>query len=213
MRINTTTRSLTPVLLAAFTAVALLGCNEIADAIDENKDALDVPVSASHSFPAKFDVGKATGQTAGQKAPAEVTHDLSVPAQDLDLIAQVPELKNAEGRVKSFEITKLAATPKTNTVTGALPSFDLYIGALGNKDLTKAVKVATIPSIPGKSTAVIAATLPAAGMKAAQEHFTKLRFSQSMVAKLVVKKGEEVPDGAADLSITMGLKIVLNPIK
>lgn len=197
----------------ASACVGLTGCDQIGDAIDNNKNVLDVPIETEYSFPTAFDVGAATGQAAGQKAPAKVTHDLSVPGQDVDLVKEAPALANAKGRVKSMEITKIEALPSTNTVTGALPSLDLLIGALGEKDVSKAIKIATIPSIPSKSTAVVSATIDAQGMKDAQKYLTTLGFSQHLVAKLVVEKDDTVPGGKADMTVTLGVKAVLNPIK
>lgn len=200
-------------LLAVAALVALAGCDQINDAIDDNKGVLDVPIETEYAFPTSFDVGAVTGQTAGQKAPDKVEHDLSVPGQDIDLIKEAPALKNAEGRVKSLEILKIDALPTANTVTGPLPSFDLLIGALGEKDTTKAIKIATIPAIPPKSTALVQAQIDVQGLKDAQQHLTALKFSQHLVAKMVINKGEEIPGGKADLTVTLGLKAVLNPIK
>ena len=210
---DTFSRAVAGPLAIALLATALLGCDQIGQAIDDNKGKLDVPIETDYSFPTAFDVGKATGQAAGQPAPADVEHDLSVPGQDVDLIKEAPALKNAEGRVKSLEITRIEALPSTNTVTGALPSFDLLIGPLGEKDASKAKKIATIPAIPSKSTAVVKATIDAAGMKEAQQYLTTLKFSQHLVAKMVVKKGDTVPGGKADLKVTLGMKAVLNPVK
>jgi hypothetical protein len=210
-------RTIAKIFLPAFALLiattSLSGCDQLSDAIDDNKSKLDVPIETTYSLPAAFDVGAATGAAAGQKAPADVTHDLSAPGQDVDLIKEAPALKNAEGRVKSLEIIKIEALPSSNSITGALPSFDLLIGPVGEKDSSKAIKVATIPSIPSKSTAVVAATIDAQGMKDAQTHLTTLRFSQHLVAKMVIKKGETVPGGKANLSVTLGLKAVLSPIK
>lgn len=201
------------VTLLSLVVTLTVGCDQLQDTIDDPKSALNVPISTSYTFKTAFDIGAATGALAGQKAPETVEKDLSVPAQDVDLVKEAPVLKDAKGRVKSLEITKIEAKPFSNSVTGALPSFDLYIGALGEKDVAKAIKIATIPPIPSKSTDTFAATIDAQGMKDAQQHLTTLAFSQFLVAKLVVNKGEDVPGGKANLDVTLGLKAVLNPIK
>ncbi len=206
-------RSFLSFVAACLLLAPLCACDQIAEAIDDNKDKLDVPIETTHSFPTAFDVGAATGKAAGQKAPAKIEHDLSVPGQDVDLIKEAPALKNAEGRVKSLEIKRIEAKPTANSVTGTLPSFDLLIGPLGEKNAANAIKIATIPAIPAKSMAVVAATIDAQGMKDAQAHLTKLRFSQHLVAKLVVNKDDQVPGGKAALNVTLSLKAVLNPIQ
>ncbi len=205
--------SLLTTLLAVAAVLSLTACDQFADAVDENKNKLDVPVQTSYTFSTSFDIGAIMGSAAGQKAPQKIEKDLSLPATSIDLVKQVPALANAKGRVKSFEITKIDAHPKVNSVTGALPSFDLHVGAHSNTDLAQTAKIATIPSIPSKSTAVVAAVLHKDGMAAAQPHFTALAFSQMIVAKMVVNKGETVPGGKADLDITLAIKAVLNPIK
>ena len=201
--------------IAATIAVLAIGvgCDQISDAIDENKGVLNVPIETDYTFPTAFDVGAATGALAGQKAPDKMEKDLSAPAQDVDLVKEAPALKDAKGRVKSLEITKIVAKPKSNSVTGVLPSFDIYIGALGNEDLSKAFKIATIPPIPAGSTANVNATIDSQGTADAQQHLITLAFSQFVVAKMVIEKGDQVPGGKADLDVTLGLKAVLNPIK
>ncbi len=194
-------------------ALAFTGCDQFNKAVDDNKSLLDIPISTEYEFATSFDIGTAMGAAAGQLAPADVSKTIAPPPSDVDLVAEVQALKDAKGRVKSFEITKIVVTPTTNTVTTALPSFELYIGPIGAKDTAGSAKIATIPSIPAGSTTAVNAVLDAAGQKTAQQWLTTLAFSQGMAATMVVKKGETVPAGKADLKIAMGLKIVLNPIK
>ncbi len=205
-----------PVRLAAIGLAALLAlaaCDQINDAIDDNKGALDVPVSTTWGFPFTMDLGQATGALAGQKAPEAKEHDLSTPAVDVDLVAEAPALANAKGRVKRLEITALTITPTANTVTGKLPAFDIYIGPKGATKPEDAVKIATVPSIEGGSTAAISAPIDSAGMEAAQPHLTSLAFAQLVVAKLAVAKGDDVPGGKADLTVDLALKATLNPLQ
>ncbi len=200
--------------LAVITLASLsVGCDQLSDAIGDSKSTLDVTIETDYTFKTALDVAAATGEAAGTKTPTELAKDMSLPAQDVDLVKEAPALKDAKGRVKSLEITQIQATPSANSVTGTLPSFDIYIGALGEKDVSKAFKIATIPPIPSKSTAVVNATIHAQGTKNAQQHLTTLASSQFMVAKLVVAKGGEVPGGKTDLSIKMALKAVLSPVK
>ncbi len=198
---------------ALIALLAAAGCDQIGDAIDDNKDVLNVPIETDYTFKTAFDIGAATGKLAGQKAPDKIDEDLSLPAQDVDLVKEAPALKDAKGRVKSLEITKIQAKPFSNSVTGTLPSFDIYIGQLGEKDVSKAFKIATIPPIPPKSTAAVNATIHAQGTKDAQQYLTTLAFSQFLVARLVVEKGGDVPGGKANLDVTLALKAVLNPLK
>ena len=197
----------TTLLTSTLIALGLcVGCDQLSE-------SLDVDIVTDYTFPAAIDVGAVTGGTAGTVAPAQVSKDLAVPAQDVDLVKEAPALKDAKGRVKSIELTKISALPKTNTVTGVLPAFDIYIGALGNTDVKNAFKIATIPAIPAGSNTVVNATIDAEGTKSAQQFLTTLAFSQMLVAKLVVEKGESIPGGEADLNVTLGLKAVLNPVK
>ena len=194
-------------------ALALTGCDQFNKAVDDNKSLLDIPISTDYEFTTSFDIGTAMGPAAGQPAPADVSKTIAPPPSDVDLVAEVQALKDAKGRVKSFEITKIVITPTTNTLTSDLPSLELYIGPIGATDTTGSAKIATIPPIKAGATAAVNAVLDAAGQNAAQQWLTTLAFSQGMAATMVVKKGETVPGGKADLKIAMGLKIVLNPIK
>ena len=191
----------------------LSGCDQINQKVQDNKSLLDIPIGTDYEFVTSFDIGGAMGALAGKTSPKELSQAIAPPPSNVDLIAEVQALKDAKGRVKSFEITKIEVTPTTNTVTADLPSFELYIGPLNATDTKGSAKLATIPSIKAGSTAKVSAILDAAGQNAAQQWLTSLAFSQGMVATMVVKKGGQVPSGKADLKISMGLKVVLNPIK
>ncbi len=201
-------------LACALTALALTaGCSQVDGFVNDNKNLLDVPITTEYEFTTSFDIGASMGAAAGLPAPADISQEIAPAPSDVDLITEVPALKDAKGRVKSFEITIISVTPTTNTVTSDLPAFDLFIGAMGAKDTKGSAKIATIPSIKAGSTAEVTAALDAAGQKTAQQWLTQLAFSQGMAATMTVKKGEKVPSGKADLKIKMGLKVVLNPIK
>ncbi|MCO4764129.1 MAG: hypothetical protein KC502_21640 [Myxococcales bacterium] len=197
----------------ALIAAVATGCGSFSDFVDDNKNKLDIPVTTDYEFVTSFDIGGAMGAAAGKPSPAELKKAIAPPPSKVDLVLEVPALSDAKGRVKSFEILKIVVTPTTNTVTSDLPAFDLYIGPMDAKDTSGSAKIATIPAIKAGSTAVVNAVLDAAGQKAAQQWLTTLAFSQGMVATMIVKKGENVPSGKADLKIAMGLKVVLNPIK
>lgn len=204
-RFMTTTLLLAPLMFG--------GCDQFSKVVEDNKSKLDIPISTDYEFVTAFDIGGAMGAAAGQTTPKDLTQSIAPPPSDVDLVAEVQALKDAKGRVKSFEILKIEVTPTTNTVTSDLPAFDLFIGPMGAKDTSGSAKIATIPSIKAGSTALVTAQLDAAGQKQAQQWLTSLAFSQGMVATMVVKKGDKVPSGKANLKIAMGLKVVLNPIK
>jgi hypothetical protein len=196
----------------ATVAIATTGCDQLQDVVDDNKSKLNVPIETEQSAEFPIDFGAISGAAAGQPSPADLDQVIPIPPADVDLNKESKPLADNKKLIKRFEIVGITATPTTNTATMALPAIELWIGPFGAKDTANAVKIATIPSIPAGSTEAAAATIDAAGMDAAQATLLTLAFTQLTSAKLVVKKGDPMPSGAANLKITMKIKATLNPI-
>lgn len=201
-------------IVAAFVAAGLVigGCDQFNAVVDKNADKLNVPIETEQVVEISVDIGAASGALAGQKAPDRIEQTLPLPPVDVDLNKESKALADNKGLIKRLEIVAVTVTPTTNTVTAALPKFELRIGAFGSTAAKDAFRIATIPAIPSKSTAVVDAVVDVAGTDAAQAHLLALAFSQHTVATMVVEKGADVPDGKADLKITMKLKATLNPL-
>ncbi len=189
------------------------GCDQISDLVDDSKDALDIPISTSYEFVVPVDVGASMGPTAGQTSPVDVSKAVATPAKTVDLVEEVGALKDAKGRVKSFEIKAVTVTPQANSLTASLPEITLVIGPPNATDIAQAARIATIPSIAAGSTAVVSGLIDNAGQNTAQQWLTNLTFSQGTSMTVVVKKGQKVPAGSASLKIKLSLKVVLNPLK
>ena len=123
-RFMTTTLLLAPLMFG--------GCDQFSKVVEDNKSKLDIPISTDYEFVTAFDIGGAMGAAAGQTTPKDLTQSIAPPPSDVDLVAEVQALKDAKGRVKSFEILKIEVTPTTNTVTSDLPAFDLFIGPISS---------------------------------------------------------------------------------
>ncbi len=203
-------RAATIALALALTLAA--GCDQLEDVIDNNKSKLDLPIETEQKTTVPLDLGAAAGVAAGKPSPQDVSQPIAIPPVDLDLNKQSPELAKHKGAIKRIEFTGITVKPLTNTVTSALPVIEIWVGPMGGKDTTGAAKIATIPAIPAGSTAAVQATIDVAGTDAAQAHLLTLAFTQHTIAKLVVKKGENMPSGAANLELTMKLKATLNPL-
>jgi hypothetical protein len=199
--------------LGATLALALAGCDQLQDVVDKNKDKLNVPIEVAQKTALAIDIGAATGQLAGQKAPEAMETPLPLPPADVDLNKESQALADNKALIKRLEITGIDVAPSNNSVTGDLPAFELRIGAFGAKEAKDAVLIATVPAIPAGSAAPVSAVIDAAGMDAAQTHLLALAFSQHTVATLKVAQGGDVPGGKVDLELTMKLKATLNPVK
>ncbi len=209
---QTNVRRLMSAAVMALSLGLAAGCDQLEDVIDDNKSKLDLPIETEQVTAVPLDLGAAAGAAAGQPAPQDVSQPIPIPPVDLDLNKQSPELAKHKGAIKRLEFTGITVTPLTNTVTSALPTIEIWVGPMGGKDTKGASKIATIPSIPAGSTAAVQAAIDVAGTDAAQAHLLALAFSQVTVANLVVKKGEKLPSGAANLQLKMKLKATLNPL-
>lgn len=189
--------------------VASSGC----DLINDTADSLNLPIEFDHSLNANLDIGAATGQAAGQPAPADVTYDLDLPPVPVDLASANSQIAANRNKLRSVEFTSIRVQPTSNSLTSATPPLDVYIGAKGATSVDDGIKIATIPPIPAGSTGVVNATIDAAGQTAAQGHITSLDFTVILSAALDVQAGETVPGGAAALTITLAVKAVVNPTK
>ncbi len=198
--------------MSAPLALAAAGCDQLQDVVDDNKSKLNLPIETAQAADFPIDFGAISGAAAGQPSPADVDQVIPIPPADVDLNKESKPLADNKKLIKRFEIVGITATPTANTATMAIPAIELWIGPFGAKDTANAVKIATIPSIPAGSTEVATATIDAAGMDAAQANLLTLAFSQITSAKLVVKKGDPMPSGAANLKITMQIKATLNPL-
>lgn len=201
-----------PAVLASALVMALVGCDQLEEVVDNNKSKLNVPIETEQAVEVPIDLGAASGAAAGQPAPQDVDQAIAIPPAQLDLNKESKALADNKSKIKRLEFTSITATPTENTVTSALPAMEIWIGAFGAADTNGAAKIATIPSIPAGSTAPVQATIDAAGTDAAQAALLSLAFSQHTVAKLVIKKGEKLPSGAAKLQLKLKLKATLNPL-
>lgn len=209
-------RRLTRTALALATAMSIglvsTGCDQLQDVVDNNKDKLNLPIETEQAAEFPLDFGAISGATAGQPSPADVDQVIPMPPADVDLNKESKPLADNKKLIKRFEVTGITATPTANTATMAIPAIELWIAPFGAKDTANAAKIATIPSIPAGSTDAVTATIDAAGMDAAQANLLTLAFTQITSARLVVKKGEAMPGGAANLKIAMKIKATLNPL-
>lgn len=187
--------------LLVLAAPALGGCD------------LEIPIGFDHAFDVELGLGAATGAAAGQIAPADASYPVAMSAVKVDLVSSSTQLAANRDRVKSITLTGVTVTPRANTLTGATPPIDLYIGPAGATSPTEAVKIATLPAIAAGSTAVVTASIDATGQQNAQQWLTSLDFTVIPVATLTVKKGQTVPGGAADLHIVLGIEASVAAVK
>ncbi|PKN57451.1 MAG: hypothetical protein CVU23_01250 [Betaproteobacteria bacterium HGW-Betaproteobacteria-17] len=187
--------------LLIFATTALGGCD------------LEIPIGFNHAFDVPIALGDATGAAAGQTAPADVSYPVAMNAVTVDLVSSSTQLASNRDKVQSISLTGVTVTPRANTLTGATPPIDLYIGPAGATSPTQAVKIATLPAIPAGSTAVVTASIDATGQQNAQPWLTSLDFTVIPVATLTVKAGQTVPGGAADLHIVLGVEATVDALK
>lgn len=171
----------------------------------------DLPISAEHTFNVPIDLGALP--TSGSVAPQRLETPLPLPPAPVDLTQASPELNSNKDKLESVEITKIRVTPKTNSLTAALPPLELYVGPSGAMLPADGILIATIPSIPAGSTAEVPGQIDAVGMAAAQTHITSLKFAFIPASTLIVEEGQTVPGGSADLEITLEITATVDPTK
>ncbi|TNF36772.1 MAG: hypothetical protein EP329_04800 [Deltaproteobacteria bacterium] len=194
-------RSLT-VLVALLAATSLTGC-----------DSLDIPIGFDQSFDVHVSLGDVTGAAAGQPAPADASYPLALSPIRIDLVSSSPQLESNRDKVQSITLGGLTVTPSNNSLTAATPPIDLYVAPAGATSPSQGLRIATLPSVPAGSTAVVSASIDAAAQQSAQPWLTSLDFVFIPVATLSVQQGQTVPGGAADLHVTVGVEATIDALK
>jgi len=205
----------TAFVVAALIAIAMLGTTAACSLFGIGDDGFDLPIKVEHTFDINLDLSAlpTSGQTAPERLEIPLNQPpLALPAIPVDLTNQ-QEIYDNKDKLKSVEISQITIRPTANSVTADLPAIDLYVGPAGATDISNAIKVATIPSIPAGSTTTIGGEIDDAGMASAQQHITTLNFTFIPDATLVVEAGETVPGGAADLNITLAITATVDPTK
>ncbi|MDX9723348.1 MAG: hypothetical protein RBU37_21550 [Myxococcota bacterium] len=149
---------------------------------------------------------------AGERAPQDITLPFSIPAIPVDLASASPDLKSNRDKLQRLELTALSVDAKSNTLSSALPSLDLYVGPLSGATVSNSVKIATIPPIDGAFVGKKAVPIDAAAMDEAQPYLTSLEFS-FLIGPLVVMQGQTIPGGSALLELELTLRAEVDPTK
>ena len=198
-------------LSALFSALLIAGLG--LGGCDLLEEGIDIPITFTQSFDVPVDLGQATGAAAGQQAPQDATYPLGLGAVPIDLVSSNAQIAANRSKIQAIEFTSVSVTPKNNTLTGPTPVIDLYVGPAGATQPSQGIKIATLPSVAAGSTATTQAVIDTQAQALAQNYLTSLDFTLLPVATLSVTKGQTVPGGAATLTIQLGVKATLNPVK
>ncbi|MBA2661802.1 MAG: hypothetical protein H0U74_05870 [Bradymonadaceae bacterium] len=124
------------------------------------------------------------------------------------------DLAGAAGQFRSIEITSIDYHYTQNTLNLDLPPLKIYVGPLNatKHNGTGVVELTTIPAVQAGKSDRGTAPAVAANVEAISEHFKTLKFAAIPYAAVVIPEGQPFPPiGAANLKLTLNLKLVANP--
>jgi hypothetical protein len=205
-----------PLILIGIVAISGLACGFL--------DSEAATVTYEEAIPIIFSV------SAGQLCPPDA--DCEAPAQpapqDIELLAielTVPidlveatgneELRSISSRMRSMEITSIDYVVSDNDLTFDLPEIEIHVAPpnVDDPSASTSVHLTTLPVIPAGSDVTTNAPVRDAAVEPASDLFKELHFNALGNGTPTVAEGQPFPpSGAADLEMTVNIRIVANPI-
>lgn len=135
---------------------------------------------------------------------------------DVDIVEAMgnDDLRDISSRLRSIEIESIDYEVANNDLTFDLPDIEIYVAPLGTEDSAdeEAIHLTTIPSTPAEEDAAGNAPVQSENREPSSDLFKELAFSAIPVAQPVVKEGQPFPpSGAAEVKLTINLKLTANP--
>ncbi|RAL23531.1 hypothetical protein DL240_05050 [Lujinxingia litoralis] len=208
---NRPTLTLIAALGLAPVACGLLD-TELATITYEEGIPFDFEVDATALCPADVDCDVETQPAHETVALDPIEFDIAV---DIVEASGNPQLQGVAQRLRSIEITSIDYEIADNDLNFDLPSIDIYVGPLEaqSSEDEGVVLLTTIPIAEAGQDVSGRAEVSAESLEVTSELFKSMQFAAIPKSQPVIEEGEPFPpQGAAQVKLTINIKIVANPI-
>ena len=178
-----------------------------------DEDVLDIPITQDITFTVPIDANILTGGQTGT-APEDVSYPFEF-GQSFDLISLNPEIAKYQSNIKEVRIDSIVYTAGNNSMSVDIQPVVLYTAPNGvsSPSDSNANRLATTATITaGSSFSNRSASLDANGQSQASAHFSSLKFAVLVSTDLAVEQGGLIPTGKVDLTFTITITLVANPL-
>ena len=178
-----------------------------------DEEVLDIPITQDITFTVPINAGSLTGGQTGS-APQDVSYPFEF-GQSFDLISMNSEIAKYQSNITEVRVDSIVYSAGNTSMTTDIQPVVLYSApnGVGSPSDSQANRFATTSTISaGSSFSNRSASIDANGQSQASAHFASLRCAVLVSTELAVQQGQPIPTGQVELTFTITVTLVANPV-